>query len=208
MGGVCCDKQPLTTDQTIITDEEPVKEEVEDTEKVDLEAEEKRKREEEEAELRRAEEEQAAKLLKEEEEEQRRIAAELEAQAELDRKEAEEAKRRGDEEAAQALKLKAEAEEREAKVAAELAEKTHRESQVQEFLKSNKFASHNDKKSAGCCGGSKYPIHAAAEDGKVDIVKGLLEAKADPAQKNSKNQTALQLAELKKHADVVALLKS
>jgi len=206
MFAVCCNNQSVSEDQTIITDDEPVKEEVEDTEKVDSEAELKRKQEEEEAEIRRIEEELAAK--QKEEEELARIAKEAEEQAEFERKEAEEAKRRGDEEEALKHQLAAEAAEREAKAAEELREKEHRATQVQEWIKSNKFASHNEKKSAGCCGGSKYPIHAAAEEGKVDIVKGLLEAKADPTQKNSKNQTALQLAELKKHADVVALLKS
>jgi len=180
----CCDKQPISTDQTIDLDRELTGEAIEDTEKVEAFAEEKRKQEEEEAERLRVEEERAAKQKEEEEQERLRLAEEAERRAELERKEAEEAKRRGDEEEALKHKLAAEAAEREAKEVAEKAEKADRAKQVQEWIKTNHFASHNEKKAAKCCGGaSHYPIHAAAQDGRVDIVRGLLEANADPTQK-------------------------
>merc|ERR1712007_399196 len=126
--------------------------------------------------------------------------------AELERQEAEEAKRRADEEARKNQEA-AEAAERELKEAAEKAEK-ERAQKVQDWLKSNKFASPNDKKSANCGCASTYPIHEAAIHGQVDIIRGLLEAKADATQKNNKKLTALQLAERKKHAEVVALLQA
>merc|ERR1712064_257950 len=150
-------------------------------------------------------EEMAAKQ-REEEELRRQIAEEAERKAELERQEAEEAKRQADEEARKKQEA-AEAAERELKEAAEKAEK-ERAQKVQDWLKSNKFASPNDKKSANCACASTYPIHEAAIHGEVDIVRGLLEAKADATQKNNKKLTALELAELKKHAEVVALLQA
>merc|ERR1712007_287895 len=151
------------------------------------------------AERLRVEEELAAKQ-REEEELKRQIAEEAERKAELERQEAEEAKRRADEEARKNQEA-AEAAERELKEAAEKAER-ERAQKVQDWLKSNKFASPNDKKSANCACASTYPIHEAAGHGEVDIVRGLLEAKADATQKNNKKLTALQLAELKNHAEV------
>merc|ERR1712176_173289 len=115
------------------------------------------------------------------EELRRQIAEEAERKAELERQEAEEAKRRADEEEARKKQEAAEAAERELKEAAEKAER-ERAQKVQDWLKSNKFASPNDKKSANCA--STYPIHEAATHGQVDIVRGLLEAKADATQKN------------------------
>merc|ERR1712196_297027 len=120
--------------------------------------------------------------------------------------EAEEAKRLAEEEARKNQES-AEAAEHELKEAAEKAEK-ERAQKVQDWLKSNKFASPNDKKSANSACASTYPIHEAATHGEVDIVRGLLEAKADATQQNNKKLTALQLAELKKHAEVVALLQA
>merc|ERR1712176_1570269 len=138
------------------------------------------------------------------EELRRQIAEEAERKAELERQEAEEAKRRADEEEARKKQEAAEAAERELKEAAEKAER-ERAQKVQDWLKSNKFASPNDKKSANCACATTYPIHEAAAHGQVDIVRGLLEAKADATQTNNKKLTALQLAELKNHAEVVAL---
>merc|ERR1712007_606 len=131
----------------------------------------------------------------------RQIAEEAERKAELERQEAEEAKRRADEEARRNQEA-AEAAERELKEAAQ----KERAQKVQDWLKSNKFAGPNDKKSANCACASTYPIHEAATQGLVDIVRGLLEAKANANQTNNKKLTALQLAELKNHAEVVALL--
>merc|ERR1712007_358525 len=160
------------------------------------------------AERLRVEEELAAKQ-REEEELKRQIAEEAERKAELERQEAEEAKRRADEEARRNQEA-AEAAERELKEAAEKAEQERaqkeRAQKVQDWLKSNKFAGPNDKKSANCACASTYPIHEAATQGHVDIVRGLLEAKANANQTNNKKLTALQLAELKNHAEVVALL--
>merc|ERR1712007_371263 len=135
---------------------------------------------------------------REEEELRRQIAEEAERKAELERQEAEEAKRRADEEARRNQEA-AEAAERELKEAAQ---------KVQDWLKSNKFAGPNDKKSGNCACATTYPIHEAAVHGQVDIVRGLLEAKADATQTNNKKLSALQLAELKKHAEVVALLQA
>merc|ERR1712007_179662 len=120
--------------------------------------------------------------------------------------EAEEAKRRADEEARKNQEA-AEAAERELREAAQKAER-ERAQKVQDWLKSNKFKGPNDKKSANCGCKSTYPIHEAAIHGQVDVVRGLLEAKADATQKNRKKLTALQLAELKKHSEVVALLQA
>merc|ERR1712137_583837 len=171
-----------------------------ETEKVVAEAGQKRKAEEED-ERKRVEELRLAKIR--EEEELKRLQEESERKAEEERLEAEEAKRRGDEEEARKHKEQAEAAEREAKEAGEKAARIH---QVSEWLKKHKFASHSDKK-ASCCA-STYPIHVAAEAGEVDIVRGLLECKADPIQKNSKGSTAAQLAVLRKHADVIRLLQA
>merc|ERR1712007_275599 len=157
------------------------------------------------AERLRVEEEMAAKQ-REEEELRRQIAEEAERKAELERQEAEEAKRRADEEARRNQEA-AEAAERELKEAAEKAEKD-RAQKVQDWLKSNKFSGPNDKKSGNCACATTYPIHEAAVHGQVDIVRGLLEAKADATQTNNKKLSALQLAELKKHAEVVALLQA
>merc|ERR1712187_1040588 len=57
---------------------------------------------------------------------------------------------------------------------------------------------------------TKYPIHTAAKNGDPKIVTALLEEGANPAQKNSAGQTALQVAKQKNkngsHADVLRTL--
>merc|ERR1719410_1989522 len=57
---------------------------------------------------------------------------------------------------------------------------------------------------------TKYPIHTAAKKGDPKIVAALLEEGADPTQKNSIGQTAIQIAEQKNkngsHAEVLRAL--
>lgn len=196
----CSNTEPVLIEQTYELDPELTEEAIKEPEKEDAEAEEKRKKEEEDERI-RAEELRLAQLR--EEEECKRLQEEAERKAEEERLEAEAAKKRGDEEEARLHKERAEAEEQLAKEASEKSARLH---QVSEWLKKHKFAGHSDKK-ASCCA-STYPIHAAAEAGEVDIVRGLLECKADPTQKNSKGSTATQLAVLKKHADVITLLQA
>lgn len=51
------------------------------------------------------------------------------------------------------------------------------------------------------------PLHVAAKKGHVDIVSLLIDAGADPAQKNAKNRTPLYLAQNNHHDDVVTILE-
>merc|ERR1712187_94244 len=57
---------------------------------------------------------------------------------------------------------------------------------------------------------TKYPIHTAAKKGDPKIVAALLEEGANPSQKNSMGQTAIQIAQQKdkngSHADVLRAL--
>lgn len=52
------------------------------------------------------------------------------------------------------------------------------------------------------------PLHAAAQNGDADIVRFLLEHGADRAARADNNQTALDLAMLKGHANVATLLET
>merc|ERR1712232_1269528 len=58
---------------------------------------------------------------------------------------------------------------------------------------------------------TKYPIHTAAKMGDLNIVTALLEEGANPAQKNSAGQTAVQIAEQRNkkgsHAKVLRILR-
>merc|ERR1712137_467389 len=76
-----------------------------------------------------------------------------------------------------------------------------------DWLKANKFAEPTALQKAKCCGVSTSPLHKAADAGDLEIVQGLLEAKADPETKNSAGKTPVQLAELKNRSNVVVMLK-
>lgn len=199
----CCAKEE---GQAIIQDETEITEVVKDEQEEDTDQRQKEKEAEEQERLRLIEEENQRKI-----EEDERIALQ-------ERAEAEEAKRRGDEEEARKHQEAAEAAEREAQALKELEqaeletrlkdEADGRRNKVNEWLKKNKFAGANEIKKTSCMGASTYPIHNAAVEGDVEIVKGLLEAKASPASKNSKGKTAEQMAQLKNNVDVVALLQA
>jgi ankyrin repeat protein len=51
------------------------------------------------------------------------------------------------------------------------------------------------------------PLHYAAQEGKVELVKLLLSRGADPTVKNTKGRTVLQSAEFYRQAQVVELLQ-
>merc|ERR1712135_40436 len=112
--------------------------------------------------------------LKERETEERRIAQELEDQ---EAKEAE--KKRGEEKAE---------EERKAKQAADKAT-------LDAWFKATKLQDVSTKKSLGFFAGSAYPLHLAVKEKNADVLRTLLESKADPAAVNSSKQTPLQYAE-------------
>ena len=55
---------------------------------------------------------------------------------------------------------------------------------------------------------SETPLHFAAQYGNVELVKLLLEAKADPTAKEFRGKTPLDVAKERKHPDIVKLLES
>lgn len=197
----CCDSgESIAVEHASVSEPEQALKGIEQ-DQAEEEARRKREQEEEQEKKRKQEEE-----LRRREQEEQKKKEEAEKRAEQERLEAEEARRRGDEEEARKHQLAAERAERELREREE-AERSARNQKVQEWLKQHKYNEVTALKKAKCCGVSNSPLHTAADAGDVEIVQGLLEAKADPEAKNSSGKTALQLAELKNHSNVVVMLK-
>lgn len=84
-----------------------------------------------------------------------------------------------------------------AETLAQIAPAAEQEAAVKAFLAANGFAHVRERRRAnvllGDLGGT-YPLHVAVEQGLVRMVGLLLEAKADPLQKNARGRTALDVA--------------
>jgi len=76
------------------------------------------------------------------------------------------------------------------------------------WLKHHKFAHVNEKKKSHVFGGSSYPLHIAADDGDTDLVRGLLEARADHTTKNWMGKTPIEIAQYKNYGVVVLYLQA
>merc|ERR1712061_707602 len=89
-----------------------------------------------------------------------------------------------------------------------LAQEQEREAVVRAFLKEHGYCNVDAPRQKMLK--TKYPIHTAAKKGDPKIVAALLEEGADPTQKNSVGQTAIQIAEQKNkngsHAEVLRAL--
>jgi|ERR1712137_679577 len=107
-----------------------------------------------------------------------------------------------------AEKLRREGLEEASKDEVEAAKKRARAEKVDKWLKHHNFTHANDKKKATVFGGSSYPLHTAADDGDKEIVRGLLEARADHATKNWMGKTAIEIAQYKNYGAVVVYLQA
>jgi len=143
-------------------------------------------------------EEEAERLRLEEEQAQR----EAEERARREQEEAVERDRREREEAAARAEAARQAE------AERLAREQERKAVVGAFLKEHGYSDVAAPRRT--MRKTKYPIHSAAKAGDAKIVAALLEEGANPAQKTSAGQTALQVAQQKNkkgsHANVLLVL--
>jgi len=173
----CIEENPLNIEEK----EEDVRQREEEARLQD------KQRQEQEAERLRLEE-QMRREREEEEERMRREGEEAEEQKRREFEELEEKKRLALEEAARAEAVR-EAEAR------QLAQERERKALVAAFLKEHGYNKVDVPKKTMLK--TKYPIHTAAKTGDSKIVTALLEEGANPAQKNSSGQTALQVAQKK-----------
>jgi len=152
------------------------------------------RREQEAEQMRQEQEAERARL-----EEQRR--REAEEQLRREREEAEARQRRELEEARQAEAARQAEKER-------VAQEQQRKAVVGAFLRQHGYSDVRTPKRTMMK--AKYPIHTAAKMGNSRIVEALIEEGANPGQKNSAGQTALQVAQQKNkkgsHANVLRVL--
>jgi len=90
----------------------------------------------------------------------------------------------------------------------EEAETRERNDKVIEWMKEHGYRDINEKKKKSLFGGSVYPILQAVEACDVNIVKGLLEMKADHTVKNAMGNTPVKIAQSKNYGSVVILLQA
>jgi len=175
-----CSGSDSTTDTVKVNVEQLHQNEEEERQLKERETEERRiaqEREEQEAEARQRAEAEEQRKREEEEALEKQRAADDQARADQEAKEAE--KKRGEEKAE---------EERKAKQAADKAT-------LDAWFKAKKLQDVSTKKSLGFFAGSAYPLHLAVKEKNADVLRILLESKADPAAVNSSKQTPLQYAE-------------
>jgi len=172
--------------------------------------EEERRQVEEKAKIVREEEEAAKKIREEEEEKVRSAEAAAAAEAAIAAATTEEERLRL--EAEEAARLAAEEKARAEKEAAEKAAKEEADAkagvQVAEWCKKNKFKDMSTLKKTGCCcKSSRFPLHAAVRKKDAEIVGLMVQLLVDKEAKNSKKQTATDLAtKLNKKGSMDAIL--
>eukprot|EP00747_Dinoflagellata_sp_TGD_P215604 gnl/TRDRNA2_/TRDRNA2_88283_c0_seq1.p1 gnl/TRDRNA2_/TRDRNA2_88283_c0~~gnl/TRDRNA2_/TRDRNA2_88283_c0_seq1.p1 ORF type:complete len:256 (+),score=76.84 gnl/TRDRNA2_/TRDRNA2_88283_c0_seq1:84-851(+) len=105
----------------------------------------------------------------------------------------EDARRKHDEEVARARFVREEAELAEQAARAEKEKARALQAKIQSFLKANGFAGVDAKKKSMLS--TSYPLHKAVKENDAEMVQLLIDAGANPAQKNSSGQTPRALAE-------------
>jgi membrane protein involved in colicin uptake len=172
-----CSGSDSTTDTVKVNSEQLHQNEEEGKEGETEERRKAQEREEQEAEARQRAEAEEQRKREEEESLEKQRANDDEARANQEAKEVE--RKHGEEKAE---------EERKAKQAADKAT-------LDAWFKAKKLQDVSTKKSLGFFSGSTYPLHLAVKEKNVDVLRILLDSKADPAALNSSKQTPLQFAE-------------